>query len=231
MEIDDKVIIVTGASQGIGLATAQHLGNLGAKIVLVARSRDIIAKLEKDLPRSLAIVADMRNEQDIKNVVEQTIKEYGRIDILVNNAGQGMYGPVENMNIEHYRQIMELNVYSVVRAMQLVIPYMRKQGGGMIVNVSSALTKMYVPGISAYSSTKYALNCISLIARQELEKDHIIVSIVEPNMTATNFAQNSIGSRPSWTATGRPAPQIDSAEKVAKVIVDVIKSEEEEVRV
>ena len=135
------------------------------------------------------------------------------------------------MNIEHYKEIMELNVYSIIKAMQEVIPIMKKQNGGMIVNISSGLAKMYVPGISAYSSTKYALNAISLIARQELEKDNIIVCVVEPNMTDTNFAKNSIGSRPNWASSGRPMPQIDSVEKVANVIVKIINSQEAEVRV
>jgi short-subunit dehydrogenase len=164
-------------------------------------------------------------------MIRETIERYGRIDILINNAGQGMYGPVEKINIEQYKELMDLNVYSVVRAMQEVIPYMRKQGGGVIVNISSGLTKMYLPGVSAYSSTKYALNAISLIARQELEKDNIIVSIIEPNMTATNFTKNSIGSRPNWDNSGRPAPKIDPPEKVAHVIEKIIKSGEAELRV
>ena len=147
--------------------------------------------------------------------------------------GQGRYGPVEKIDIEQFKQIMDLNVYSVIRAMQEVIPHMRKQHGGMIINISSGLTKMYVPQISAYSSTKYALNAISLIARQELEKDHIIVSLIEPNMTATNFAKNSIGSRPDWSNqnSNRPIPKIDSAEKVADLIEKIIRSEEAELRV
>jgi len=233
MDIKDKIIIVTGASQGIGLATAKHLSKLGAKIVVAARSRDILKDLEKELPQSLAIITDMRNSEDIKSMIRETIDKFGRIDILINNAGQGMYGPVEKIDIEQYKQVMDLNVYSVIIAMQEVIPHMRKQGGGMIVNISSGLTKMYLPGVSAYSSTKYALNAISLIARQELEKNHIIVSIVEPNMTATNFTKNSIGSRPNWnnSDSNKPIPKIDPAEKVAIVIEKIITSEEAELRV
>ena len=231
MDIKGKVVIITGASQGIGLATAKHLSHQGARVVLAARSADMILQLERELPGALAIPTDMVKVQDIRNLVEKTMEKHGRIDILINNAGQGMYGPVESMDIEAYKHIMDLNVYSVVRAMQDVIPHMRTQGGGMIVNISSGLTKMYVPGISAYSSTKYALNAISLIARQELAKDHIIVSVVEPNMTATNFARNCVGARPNFAASGRPLPQIDPPEKVAQAIADIIASEEAEVRV
>jgi len=231
MEPKGKVIIITGASQGIGLATAKHLSKLGAKVVLTARSEDVLKKLEKELPDSLAIVTDVQKPEDIKNLIRETMEEYGRIDILINNAGQGMYGPIEYIDIEQFKHIMDLNVYSIVRMMQKVIPYMRKQGGGMIVNVSSGVSKMYLPGLSAYSSTKYALNAISMIARQELEKDNIIVSLVHPNMTATNFAQNAIGNRPDWSNRDKPMPRVDSPELVAEFIEKIIRSEEAEVRV
>jgi short-subunit dehydrogenase len=231
MEIKGKIIVVTGASQGIGLAIAKHLSGLGGKIVISARSAHIIEGLEKELPNSMSIVTDMHKPQDIINLIKKTIDKFGRIDILINNAGQGMYGQVEKIDIEQYKEIMDLNVYSVVRAMQEVITHMRKQGGGMIINISSGVTKMYIPGLSAYSSTKYALNAISLIARQELEKDNIIVSIIEPNMTATNFAKNAIGTRPNWDNTGRPMPKIDPPEKVAVLIEKIIRTEEEELRV
>ena len=126
---------------------------------------------------------------------------------------------------------MDLNVFSVVRMMQEVIPHMRKQGEGMIINISSMLSKMYIPNISQYSSTKYALNSISLTARQELAKDKIIVSIVLPKMTKTNFMKNSLGPVTHWEPNQNPnAPplQVDTAEKVANKILEVIKTEEAE---
>ncbi len=231
MEIKDKIIIITGASQGIGLETAKNLAKLGAKIVIAARSEDIINELAKDLPYSLAITTDMTKPEDIKNMIKKTIDKYGRIDILINNAGQGMHGfSVEKMDIDKYKQIMDLNVYSVIRAMQEVIPIMRKQGGGMIVNISSALTKMYIPLLGGYSSTKYALNAISLTAREELKKDNIIVSLVLPNMTATNFHKNAIKGEVDFGA-GRQMPAMDLPDKVAEKITEVIGSGEAEVRV
>lgn len=199
MKIKDKVVIVTGASQGIGEATAKQLSRLGAQVILAARSKGKIENLSQDFKDSLSVVTDMRKRGDIQNLIEKTLEKYGRIDILINNAGQGMQGPVEKIDVKQYKNLMDLNVYGVLEAMQAVIPVMRRQGGGMILNVSSGVTKMYIPGIAAYSSTKYALNSLSLIARQELAKDKIIVSVVHPGMTATNFYENMIGGAPDFS--------------------------------
>src|ERR1700689_205405 len=119
---------------------------------------------------------------------------------------------------------MEVNVFSGGEAMQVVIPVMRAQGGGMIVNISSMVSKNYYPGLAAYSSTKYALNSLSLTARQELEPDHIIVSVFHPKMTATDFGKNSAGEKYESRA-GRPGMMVDTAEEVATKIAEQIESE------
>lgn len=232
MEIKGKVVIITGASQGIGLAAAKLLASKGAKVVLAARSKELLEKAEKEIQNSYAIITDVTKESDAKNLIDKTVEKFGRIDILINNAGQGIHGfSVDKINLDDYRKVMELNVFSVVRLMQLAIPVMRKQGGGMIVNVSSMLSKMYLPFLGPYSSTKHALNSISLTARKELEKDNIIVSIVLPKMTSTNFSRNSINTKSEWSPSRNPnAPplQIDTPEKVADKISEIIKSEEAE---
>ncbi|MFA5130947.1 MAG: SDR family NAD(P)-dependent oxidoreductase [Patescibacteria group bacterium] len=232
MEIKDKVIIVTGASQGIGAATAKYLADQGAKVVLIARSEEKLKELAAGLKGALAIKGDLRQENDITNLIAQTLNKYSRIDILINNAGQGIYGPVEKINIDEYREIMELNLYGALRMMQVLIPIMREQGGGQIINVSSAVTKHYYPGMAAYSSSKYALNALSYTARQELAADKIIISSIMPKMTETNFGKNSLGTRPQWVtdsaARRDPSLVIDSADKVAQVIGELIRSGEAE---
>jgi len=227
MKIKDSVVIVTGASAGIGLATAKLLSKEGATVVLAARSGETLKKLEAEIPNSFAVITDMHKPEDITALVDTVKGKYGRIDILINNAGQGMMSSVEKINVKDYESIMDLNVFAVVRAMQAVIPVMRAQGGGMILNISSMVSKNYFPRLAAYSSTKYALNSISLTARQELEADKIVVSVFHPKMTATDFGKNSIGEKYSSFA-GRPGMTVDTAEDVAKAIVEQIESEEPE---
>ena len=199
---------MTGASEGIGEAIARKLAHAGAKVVLAARYDEKLAALAHELPGSVAVHTDMTQQADIQNLIDRTMEIDGRIDILINNAGQGMYSPAENIDIDKYKHIMNLNVYAPLYAMQLVIPKMREQGGGMILNISSRVSKNYYPNLSAYASTKYALNAISLTARAELEKDHIVVSVFHPKMTATSFGKNSVNVDP---ATARPLRHTPSA--------------------
>jgi short-subunit dehydrogenase len=228
MQVNDKIAIVTGASGGIGLALARELAREGATVVLAARSADKLKKLEQEIPGSFAIPTDMRKAEDIRNLVHCTKEKFGRIDILVNNAGQGLLANVEFVNLDDYRAIMELNVFSVLLAMQEAIPIIRQQGGGTIINVSSMVSKNYFPRLAAYASTKYALNALSLTARQELAKDNIVVSVFHPKMTATEFGGNALGETYS-SSSGRPGMQVDTAEAVAARMVEQIESGEAEV--
>lgn len=227
MDIKNKVAIITGASEGIGKAIAEKLAAEGAKLVLAARSDEKLAALAHKLPGSVAVRTDMGDQNAIQNLIDRTMEIHGRIDILVNNAGQGMYGPVERTDIDKYRHIFDLNVIGPLFAMELVIPHMRAQGGGMIVNISSRVSKNHFPMLGAYASTKYALNGLSLTAREELTKDNIIVSLMHPKMTATNFNKNALGERASFVdRPGRPAAmEIDTAEQVADKTIELIRSE------
>ena len=152
MDIKDKIAIVTGASAGIGLALARLLAEKGATVILAARSADRLKQLEKEIPGSVAIPADMQKQGDIRNLIREVQDKFGRIDILVNNAGQGLLSPVETVDLDEYRGIMELNVFGVLSAMQAVIPVMRKHGGGTILNVSSMVSKNTFPMLAAYVS-------------------------------------------------------------------------------
>jgi short-subunit dehydrogenase len=232
MNIKDKVVIITRASEGIGEALAVALAAKGAKLVLAARSEDKLKALAARLPAAIALRTDMRKAADVEAMAEAAVKAFGRVDLLVNNAGQGMYTAVEAIDLEQYKTMMELNVYAPLRAMQEVIPRMRAAGGGMILNVSSMVSKNAYPFLGAYASSKYALNALSFTARAELAKDGIVVSVMHPRMTATRFGANAIGSRPSFGGSGSGGggtesrrPEVDTPEQVAAKILELIASE------
>ena len=192
MKIDGKVVIVTGASGGIGLATARLLGSRGAKVVLAARNEGALHAAEAKIPGSLAVRSDLREAGDIRALVERTVEHFGRVDCLVNNAGQDFNAPVEEIDPDDYRSILELNLIGALETMQAVIPHMRRQGEGAIVNVSSGTTKMILTGSAGYSSSKAALNHLSLVAREELAPDGIAVSLIYPYITATDLERTTI---------------------------------------
>lgn len=228
MNIKDNIVIVTGASSGIGLATAKLLTTKGARVALVARSREKLINLSKTLPDSLAVPADMTREADITDMVKNVWKHYGRIDILINNAGQGYDAPIEKIDSGVFRQLFNLDVVGPLVAMQYVIPIMRSQGGGMIVNISSGTALMALPNMSAYSSLKRALVGISLTAREELAKDHITVSVVYPYITLTDFEKNTIKEGKEKEKGDSPFYPPDTAEFIAEKILQGIESEEAE---
>jgi short-subunit dehydrogenase len=229
MEIKGKVAIVTGASMGIGLVTAKLLSQKGAKLVLVARSKDKIAKLAKQLPNSIAIAADISKIDEVKQMVKQGYEHFGRIDILVNNAGQGYDVPIETIDPLVFRYLFDLDVLGQVIAIQEVVPIMRKQGGGAIVNVSSGLALMHLEHMGAYAALKAALAHLSLTAREELKEDNITVSVLYPYITSTDFETNTVkgGAVSSWEDEDSEGAQeawakADPPEYVANQVVEAI---------
>jgi len=145
MRIDDRVFIVTGASSGIGLATARALAARGGKVALVARSTHALQDLATTLSGSLAVTADMTDFDGIRRVVTDIHRHYGRIDGLVNNAGRSYAATVEEIDPALFDEIFHLNVLGPIVAMQSVIPILRRQGGGSIVNINSGTAFMTIP--------------------------------------------------------------------------------------
>jgi short-subunit dehydrogenase len=232
MDLKNKVAIVTGASAGIGMALARLLSQNGVRVALAARSAKKLKSLASELPGSLPLPTDMTKESDILKMVSTTHAHYGRIDILINNAGQGYDAPIETTDIQTFHNIFELDMIGPLIAMQQVIPIMRAQGGGTIVNISSGTALMYLPNMGAYSSLKRSLANLSLTARSELEKDKIAVTVVYPYITLTDFELNTIKDtvEEEWEDDGEGSYQPpDTPEFISQKIVEGIQNGEAEI--
>jgi len=233
VEIKDKVVLITGASAGIGLATARRFAVTGAKVALAARSVEKLNQLADELHgqghEAIVVPTDMSNKAEVDGLIEAAVRRYGRVDILINNAGQATAGTIADVSIDHYRQIIDLNMFGPLYAMQAVIPQMRQTGGGIIINISSMVSKMHIPGLATYASTKAALNMLSDTARVELVPDNIRVITVYPRMTATDFGKNSLGSRQmrqqQRSNTAGANVVVDSPEFVAEKILEAAQKE------
>lgn len=187
MEIKGAVVLVTGASVGIGAATARAASRAGAKVVLAARREDKIQQLANELGNALAVRCDVTDAGQVKEAVHKAAAKFGRIDVLVNNAGQGLQSPIDAINPKDFRDILELNVIAPLVTMQAVIPLMRTQGGGSIINISSGIWFRPLPDSAAYSASKAALSALSGVARIDLAAANIAVSTLYPFITATDF--------------------------------------------
>ncbi len=232
MDVNGKVTIITGASEGIGLATARLFAAEGAKVVLAARSADKLTATAEELRRqgfdALAVPTDMRDSPSVEQLIETAFQHYGSVDLLINNAGQAAAGAVAAMNEDDFRKILDLNVFGALYAMQAAVPKMRQGGGGVIINVSSMVSKMHIPGLAAYAATKTALNMLSETARVELAPANIRVITVYPRMTATDFGKNSLGDRATRQSQREGAPAnvvVDSPEYVAERILAAARHE------
>ncbi len=181
----NKVILITGASSGIGKETAKKLISEGHTVYVAARRVDKMDDLVQIGARSIKM--DITIDEDIKNAVETVLKEKGRIDVLVNNAGYAIYGAMEDTTIEDARRQFEVNLFGLARITQLVLPSMRKEKSGTIINMSSMGGKIYIPFGSWYHGTKHALEGWSDCLRTELKDFGIKVVIVEPGGIKTEF--------------------------------------------
>ena len=190
--LDNQVAIVTGASSGIGDATARHLAREGATVVLAARREDRLAELkdaiEADGGIALAVPTDVTDRDAVKALAQAALDTYGRIDVLVNNAGIMPLTMLHNMQTDDWYNTVDVNVYGVLHAVEAVLPTMIEQKGGHVVNVSSTAGRRVYPGGAVYSATKYAVRALSEGMRQELGPAYgIRVTCIEPGAVATEL--------------------------------------------
>ena len=193
------VAVVTGSSGGIGLATALALARNGyltyATMRNLAKRDTILSIAEKQHLPVRTVQLDVIDENSIKNAIQLIISESGRIDLLVNNAGYGLTGAFEDIGIDEIKALYETNVFGVIRVTQAVLPIMRKQRSGRIINISSGAGKIGYPGGSAYVSSKFALEGLSESMAFELEQFGIKTVLVEPGFIRTSFADNIVTAK------------------------------------
>jgi short-subunit dehydrogenase len=198
LEIPGKVVLITGASRGIGAACADAFLRRSALLSLTARTP--FQRPEN----SLITAGDVTSPVDRERVVAATLERFGRIDVLINNAGQGSYEPALATDNDQARALFELNFFGPLALMQLVVPHMRKQGGGTIVNVGSIAGQVALPWMSIYSSTKFALGALTNALRIELRNDAIRMINVCPGYVDTPFHNHAIGTPPSKISGAKP---------------------------
>jgi len=195
MELAGKVVVVTGASMGIGEAIAKLFASQGASVVLLSRDSSRAETARNRIgfaDRTAAFSCDVRHSEEIDRVLGLTLHHFKRIDVWINNAGHGLLDSVSQMDISACRGMFETNFFGALMGMQKVIPIMRQQGGGTIINISSVAGHIPLPFHAAYSATKFALNAIGKAARVELKKDGIHVMTVCPGYVRTSFGENAI---------------------------------------
>jgi short-subunit dehydrogenase len=194
MELEGKIGVVTGASMGIGEAISKIFADHGASVVMLSRDAGRVEAARGRIghgERTLAMPCDVRHREEIDRAVGLTLHHFQRIDVWINNAGHGLLDSVAQMDIAACREMFETNLFGAVAAMHAVIPVMRQQGGGTIVNISSVAGHIPLPFHAAYSATKFALNAIGKAAGVELKKDGIHVLTVCPGYVRTAFGENA----------------------------------------
>jgi NAD(P)-dependent dehydrogenase (short-subunit alcohol dehydrogenase family) len=189
--VRDRVIIITGASRGIGLAAAVFLAKRGAKVVAASRDKDTLLKVAEGITGNpgacIAVPTDVSNEMSVKNLICQTINHFGRIDILINNAGTVIYGPVSQASVQDWEQVMNTNLKGVFLCTREVIPHMIRQGTGHIITVASQAGKYGFPKLAAYCASKYGVIGFSESIKRELAPYNIRVSYLCPGFVDTDL--------------------------------------------
>ena len=224
LEAQDKVVVITGASGGIGAALAELLAHQGASVAIVARRREALEAVARRCgDRAHVVVADVTHREEVRRVVSESIARFGHIDVWVNNVGQGITRNPSELTDEDIDEVMRVNVKSALYGMQEVLPHFKERGAGQIINVSSMLGRIpFAIFRSAYSAAKHFLNALTAMMRAEVQQTHpgIQVSVVSPGVVRTDFGRNAMHGGPDSNSL----PGSQSAEEVAAVIADVIES-------
>jgi NADP-dependent 3-hydroxy acid dehydrogenase YdfG len=193
--IEGKVIVITGASSGLGEAAARLLSAQGAQVVLGARRRDRIEALAEQLTESggtaISVVVDVADRQQVKNLVDTAVRTFGRIDVMINNAGLMPQALLERLQIDEWDRMIDVNIKGVLYGIAAALPYMQRQKSGHFINVSSVAGHKVGPGSAVYSATKHAVLALSEGLRQEVKPYNIRTTVISPGAVATELPDSS----------------------------------------
>jgi NADP-dependent 3-hydroxy acid dehydrogenase YdfG len=183
--IADKVVVITGASSGLGEATARHLASRGAKVVISARRADRLAAIAKEIAaaggKALAVEADVTDKAAVEHLFAEAVRQFGRVDVAVNNAGLMAIAPMLKARTDEWDRMIDINIKGLLYCVAAALPSFERQGGGHLINISSvAGLKVFAPGGTVYSGTKFAVRAISEGLRQELAGSKVRVTTIEP---------------------------------------------------
>jgi uncharacterized protein len=219
--LSDKVAVITGASMGIGEATAKLFVRHGAQVVLLSRDSGRLEAARARIGRpdqTLALACDVRHREEIERAIGLVMHHFQRIDIWINNAGYGLFDSIANMGMSACREMFDTNFFGTVEAVQAIVPVMKQQGSGAIINVSSVAGHIPLPFNASYSATKFAMNAIGKAARIELAGTGILVTTVCPGYVRTDFGANAV--RGSEYQQIRPAAARGiTADRVARAVL------------
>jgi NADP-dependent 3-hydroxy acid dehydrogenase YdfG len=192
--LDDRVALVTGASSGIGEATAEALADAGASVALAARREDelraVADRIESEGGDALVVPTDVTDEEQVRAMIEATVDEFDRLDVLVNNAGVMLLEPVETADTDDWRTMTEVNLLGLMNACHEAVPIMREQGEGHIVNVSSVAGRQASANASGYNATKFGVNGFTEALRQEVTQDGVRTTLIEPGVVDTELPEH-----------------------------------------
>jgi len=193
--IAGKVVVITGASSGLGEATARRLAAEGALVVLGARRADRITALAAEIEagggKALAVVTDVTRQADVQSLVDAAVKAFGRIDVMINNAGLMPHSPLERCKVEDWERMVDVNIKGVLYGIAAALPYMKEQKSGHFINVSSVAGHKISKGGAVYSATKHAVRALSEGLRQEVKAYNIRTTIISPGAVATELPNSA----------------------------------------
>lgn len=217
MNLENKVVVITGGTKGIGKAVAESLLKKGLKVFICARDKFVLKRTLEYLSRFGQVdgeICDVRSESQVKMMFDECLRVFGGVDILINNAGVGVFGKtVEELTADEFRFVLETNLFGIFYTCNQAIPLMKKRGGGYIINISSLAGQNAHPKMAAYNASKFAVNGFTEALMQEVRQDNIKVSYICPGSVNTEFGDDEISDEKAWQL---------QPEDIAQTVIDLL---------